>query len=236
MPNKRWNDAEKLTLLRTAIACSPNFKIDAVKVAKMWPGDDDKTKPTARSVRDNFRSIMNHAEDLEALRQIKQGATTKDEVEVDAKTDVNHTGLSALNLSPPQSPVSKNPVTPQRRGLSLKGKRSTTNKSSTGSKRKRWVETPCSEDDMTSANETTSGDEADIFTPTPLARKTLPVRKTRRAACAAPSDGPDGMESEEMDAGAKHQDTEGSDEEYDLAKEREEKAARKAKLARRARK
>ncbi|KIW92908.1 uncharacterized protein Z519_06757 [Cladophialophora bantiana CBS 173.52] len=39
----------------------------------------------------------------------------------------------------------------------------------------------------------------------------------------------------EMDVGAKNQDTEGSDGEYDLAKERKEKAECKAKLARRSR-
>ncbi|KIX99285.1 uncharacterized protein Z520_04861 [Fonsecaea multimorphosa CBS 102226] len=243
MPVRKWNDAEKLTLLRTAIACSPNFKLDANKVSEMWPGDDDNAKPTVRSVRDNFHSIMKHAQDLEALRQIKQGgAAAKDEDE-DEDKNADHkaksvfavpSAPSATTSSMTKSSDSKNPVTTPRRGLTLMNKRSTANKSSTGSKRKGRAETPCSDDEMRSASETTSGDEVEVDTPTPLARKTLPVRKTRRAARAPSEDVLGGAAAEVVDEGAKQVDTEGSDGEYDLAKEREKKAARKAKLAKQA--
>ncbi|OAP57772.1 hypothetical protein AYL99_08510 [Fonsecaea erecta] len=234
MPVKSWTDTEKLTLLRTAIMCSPNFKLDANKVAEMWPGDDDNARPNARSVRDNFRAIMKHGDDLETLRKNKQGAAAKDEdAGEDDKVDA---GPTASASSTPKPPLSTNPVNTPRLGLNTIGKRSTAKKPTTGSKRKRRTVSSCSDGNTTSATETTSGDEADITSPTPRVRRALPVRNIRRTARAASEDGSYGTGAKDVDAGAKDLDTEGSDGEYDLAKERKEKAERKAKLARRSRK
>ncbi|EXJ69681.1 uncharacterized protein A1O5_06752 [Cladophialophora psammophila CBS 110553] len=236
MPVK-WNDSEKLTLLRTAILCSPNFKLDAKMVAEMWPGVDEDDKPSARSIARNYSSIMNHAKDLEAIRQAKEAQAKNSEDEKDGAE--TKTGDDATTLSPEAStiktPALKSSITTPLPTHGSMSNRSAAVKSSTGSKRKRAIKRPSSDEDEASLSETTSGDEAEVVSPTQIARKRLPVRMTRRTTMTRIDDEYGGTE-EEMDTGAKHLETEGSDGEYDLAKERKEKTERKAKLARRARK
>ena len=191
--------------------------------------DHDEDKPSARSVGDNFRNIMKHAEDLEKLRQVKQERSTKKEEEVEVKLEQRDTATTT-----PKAATKLEPITPIGRS-GVKSTKSAVKKSDSDFKRKRRGESTSSSTERVSDSETSSGSDTEVVSPTPNPTRTMPLRKSRRVAPVVTEDS-----DRDVDAGAKDHGSGGSDEEYDLVEERRKKAARKSKeakmAARRARK
>lgn len=164
--------------------------------------------------------MMKHAKDVDTLKRIKDEVSEKEESE-DVKGSVKK---EACDTNPADSPKTP-PATPAKKSK-VKVHYSSNGKNSTAGIKRNRSGRNVSEDEMASDNETSSGSESEVDTPTnPASRRILPARAGR------PILPPFEADETGIDDGAKDFGSDGSDPEYNFRKVRHKKAAEKKKAA-----